>query len=278
MIKLTNVEKYYKSTKALDGINLTIENEGIYYLLGKNGAGKTSLLKLIAGHINASEGLIEVDNHLVDMLHMPYSVHFIESGASQFNMPLRRLFKAAANLNPEFDLAFALEIASQFKLDLNKTYRQLSFGMKVMANTLLGLASNKPVLLLDEPVLGFDAVMRKTFYNLLAESVAKKPKVVILSTHIIDEIATVVEHLIIINNGRIQLCTDIKDFDEKAYAVTGTAECVEAATQGLNVIAKNTVGGFLSASVYDNRIQSSDKYQIQPLSLQDFFISLVGEE
>lgn len=278
MITLHNVSKHYGTTQALMDINLSIGQNGIYCLLGQNGAGKTTLMKLLAGHINASEGLVEVNGTTVGMLHMPEDVHFIESGAAQFNMPLHSLFRAAAQLNPSFDLPFALDIASQFNLNLYKKFNQLSFGMKVMANTILGLASNKPVLLLDEPVLGFDAVMRKTFYSLLNESMQKKPKLVVISTHLIDEIATVAEYLLVLKQGRILLQTDINTIDEKAYSVTGPAEAVQKAVQGLNVLENVTAGGFLSAYVFDKRIEPSSQYQVQALSLQDFFISLVGKE
>lgn len=276
MIKLTDVSKYYGKTTALSGITMSLDDTGIYCLLGRNGAGKTTLMKLIAGHLDASAGSIVVDGKKADMLHMPDSTHFIESGAAQFNMRLRKLFKTAAELNPEFDYDFALELGAKFKLNLDKRYKQLSFGMKVMANTILAMASNKKVLLLDEPTLGFDAVMRKTFYNLLQESVAERPKTVIISTHLIDEVATVAQKLLIIDNGNLLLSADMNDIDERAYSVTGPAPAVEEAVKGLHVIGETRAGGFVSKYVFDRRIEPGEQYTITALGLQDFFVSLVG--
>ncbi|MCL2575895.1 MAG: ABC transporter ATP-binding protein [Defluviitaleaceae bacterium] len=278
MIDLKNVSKIYSNTTALSNFTIKIDKPGIYCLLGRNGAGKTTLLKTIAGHIETTEGEVSVAGKPVKPLAMPDSVHFVETAASHFNLSLEQLLKAAAAINPAFDSDFALEIAKKFNLNLRKRYRKLSFGMKAMVNTLIAMSSGKDILILDEPVLGFDPVMRKTFYDLLHESVASKPKIVIVSTHIIDEIAKVAEQLIIINHGKLLLYSDINEIDEKAYSITGPAEYVAAATEGLNVLADTKAGGFLSRYIYDKRIQESDKYSINTLSLQDFFIGLVGNE
>ncbi len=147
-----------------------------------------------------------------------------------------------------------------------------------MVNTLIALASGKEILLLDEPVLGFDPVMRKTFYDMLQESNAEKPKTVIVSTHIIDEIAKVAEQLIIIDKGRLVLLCGIDEIDEKAYCVTGPAKAVKTATDGLRILNEIKAGSFLTQFVYDRRIPESDKYSISALSLQDFFVGLVGDE
>ena len=278
MIEFQNAIKNYGRTTALDNFSITIEKPGIYCLLGRNGAGKTTMLKTLAGHIAATSGTVTVNGKTVGMLTMPDDVHFVETGAAQFNIRLTSLFNAAADINPAFDMDFAIEMARRFSLDTKKRFKQLSFGMKAMASTLIALSSGKDILILDEPVLGFDPVTRKTFYDLLAESCAAKPKTIIISTHIIDEIAKVAEQLIIIDKGRLKLYSDMNEVDEKAYCVTGPTENVKAATEGLRVIGETKAGGFLSRYVYDHRIEESEKYSISALSLQEFFIGLVGEE
>jgi len=278
MIELNNITKNYGRTVALRDFSIVIEQPSIYCLLGRNGAGKTTLMKLLAGHIAATSGEVSVNGKSVSTLSMPEEVHFVESGAAQFNVRLEELFRYAHAINFGFDRSFALEMAKRFKLDLNKRYAQLSFGMKAMVNTLIAMSSGRDVLLLDEPVLGFDPVMRRTFYTLLAESQSEKPKTVIVSTHIIDEIEKAAERLIIIDKGRLVLSASIDELDDKAYAVIGQAEYVKAATEGLHIIGETTAGGFLSQSIYDKRIDGNDRYSIASLSLQDFFIGLVGND
>jgi ABC-2 type transport system ATP-binding protein len=278
MIELSSVTKTYGKTAALNDFSITIDRPGIYCLLGRNGAGKTTLLKLLAGHIAASGGAVAVNGKAVAPLRMPDAVHFVETGAAQFNMRLTELFKAAADVNPGFDAAFASELAGRFKLDETKRYKQLSFGMKAMVNTVIAMASGREILLLDEPVLGFDPVMRKIFYDLLRESCAGSAKTVVVSTHIIDEIEKTAERLIIIDKGHLALFCDMTELDEKAYCVTGLAGPVRAATEGLNVIAETKAGGFISLYVYDRRIDAGDEYSVTSLGLTDFFVSFVGDE
>lgn len=118
---------------------------------------------------------------------------------------------------------------------------------------------------------------RKTFYELLQESLAQKPRIVLLSTHLIDEVATVAERLIIIDQGRLLLYVHMNEVDEKAYSVTGPAAFVEQAVAKLNVIGETRAGGFVSKFVFDTRIEGSDQYAVAALGLQDFFVSLVGD-
>ncbi|MEX0417016.1 ATP-binding cassette domain-containing protein [Bacillus sp. C30] len=278
MIKLSNVTKDYGKNEGLRNFSVTLDSPGIYCLLGKNGAGKTTFLKLIAGHHNASAGQVTVKGNLVNMMRMPEQVYFVPSDAEHFNMRIKDLFKTANELHNQFDLNFAIGIARKFKLDLNKKYEQASFGMKVMVNTILGMASNKDVIILDEPVLGFDAITRKKFYDLLQECNEEKPKIIIVSTHLIDEISSVAEKLLIIDKGELKLYADTNDIDEMAYSVTGPVDVVEQVTKGLNIIGKKNVGGFVSQYIFDKPIEDTDTVIISPLGLQDFFISLVGEE
>jgi ABC-2 type transport system ATP-binding protein len=278
MIIFNNTTKRYGGVTALDDFSLKVDEPGVYCLLGRNGAGKTTMMKLIAGHIDATEGEVFVNREVVGSLAMPDAVHFVESGAVQFNVKLDTLFRYASDINPDFDMIFALEMAKRFNLNLSKRYKQLSFGMKVMASTLIALSSGKEVILLDEPVLGFDPIMRKTFYELLQNSCDEKQKTVIVSTHIIDEIEKFAEQLIILDKGKLLLNCPMYEINEKAYSVIGSAEYVKAATDGLQIIGEITAGGFLSRYIFDRRIEPSDKYSITSLGLQDFFVGLVGGE
>lgn len=277
MIEFKNVTKSYGKLTALNNISISIKEPGIYCLLGRNGAGKTTMLKTMAGHIAATSGEVEINGKKVDMMDMPNDIHFVEADARQFNIRLNELIHAAANINPLFDYSFAINLAERFKLDTHKKYNQLSFGMKSMVKTLIALASSKNTLLLDEPVLGFDPIMRKAFYDMLMESCAEKPKIVVVSTHIVDEMSKVAEQLIIIDKGAPILFCDMNDIDEKAYCVTGSAELVKAATDGLRVIGETKAGNHLSRYIFDRRIDEKDVW-ISALSLQDFFVGLVGNE
>ena len=275
MIKFNNVSKNFGNVQALKNINLDINENKIYCLLGENGAGKTTLLKCISGFTKVSSGELLVNNTIVNKLYMPELVSFIGE-REHINLKVKDLINLASYFQENFDIHFANEMIIKFNLDRDKKYKKLSLGMKTMVNTIIGLASNNKIILLDEPVLGFDVIMRNKFYSLLEESSRQLPKIIIVSTHLIDEISKVAEDIIILNRGSILLNTTITDLQEKAYIVTGLSKDVDKSIKDKNIINVNTIGKFKTATIYDSRITPNENVEISNIGLQDFFSSLIG--
>lgn len=278
MIELNQVTKRYGQASVLKNITLTIDEPGIYCLLGRNGAGKTTLLKSVAGYQNITSGSIKVDGKEITTSTLDTGVSYIENFAKHFNLPVRKLLKIASEVNPSYDYDFASEMMEHFELDGKKKFNHLSLGMKTMVSTIICLASSKDVILLDEPVLGFDAIMRVEFYDMLTESFKKHPRIIIVSTHIIEEIAKAIEKLIIIDKGSIRFFDTLQSVETKAFSVSGLQSEVEAATRGLKVIGQDTVGGLVTCCIFDTPPQESASIEVRPLSLQDFFIQMVGHK
>ena len=278
MIELKQVTKRYGQAAVLKNITLSIDEPGIYCLLGRNGAGKTTLLKSIAGYQNITDGCIKVDGKEITTSTLDTGVSYIENFAKHFNLPVRKLLKIASEVNPDYDYDFASEMMERFELDGKKKFNHLSLGMKTMVSTIICLASSKDVILLDEPVLGFDAIMRVEFYDMLTESFKKHPRIIIVSTHIIEEIAKTIEKLIIIDRGSIRFFDTLQSVEAKAFSVSGLQRDVEAATRGLNVIGQSTVGGLVTSYIFDTPPKESASIEVRPLSLQDFFIQMVGHK
>ena len=166
----------------------------------------------------------------------------------------------------------------RFELDGKKKFNHLSLGMKTMVSTIICLASNKSVVLLDEPVLGFDAIMRVEFYDMLTESFQKHPRIIIVSTHIIEEIAKTIQKLIIIDKGSVRFFDTLQSVETKAFSISGLQKDVETATKNLNVIGQDTVGGLITRYIFDNPPEQTASLEITPLPLQDFFIQMVGHK
>jgi len=276
MIELKNVTKKYGKATAINDISLSIPPQGIYCLLGRNGAGKTTLMKMLAGHIAATQGQLTLAGKKISPSNMPEDVSYIESGSKQFNMRISALIDMAAELQQGFDRNIAQEMVKRFQLDPNKKFEKLSFGMKTMLTTILTLANTSKVVLLDEPTLGFDAIMRNQFNALLLESYQANPRVIIVSTHLIDEIAKVIERLIIIDKGRLLLEAGMEDIDEMAYTISGPTKDVTPLLENLNCIGQTTAGSVMAAHIYGPRITPPEGIAIDRVSLQDFFINLVG--
>ena len=278
MIELKQVTKQYGQATVLKNITLSIDEPGIYCLLGRNGAGKTTLLKSVAGYQNITSGTIQVDDKLITTSTLDTGVSYIENFAKHFNLPVRKLLQIASEVNPNYDYDFASEMMERFELDGKKKFNHLSLGMKTMVSTIICLASNKSVVLLDEPVLGFDAIMRVEFYDMLTESFRKHPRIIIVSTHIIEEIAKTIQKLIIIDKGSVRFFDTLQSVETKAFSISGLQKDVEAATQNLNVIGQDTVGGLVTTYIFDNPPEQTASLDIHPLSLQDFFIQMVGHK
>ena len=278
MIELKRVTKQYGQATVLKNITLTVDEPGIYCLLGRNGAGKTTLLKSIAGYQNITSGTIQVDGKTITTSTLDTGVSYIENFAKHFNLPVRKLLRIASEVNPNYDYDFASEMMERFELDGKKKFNHLSLGMKTMVSTIICLASNKEVILLDEPVLGFDAIMRVEFYDMLTESFQKHPRIIIVSTHIIEEIAKTIQKLIIIDKGSVRFFDTLQSVETKAFRVSGLQKAVEAATRGLHIIGQDTVGGLVTSYIFDNPPEQAASLEIHPLSLQDFFIQMVGHK
>ena len=278
MIELKQVTKQYGQATVLKNITLTVDEPGIYCLLGRNGAGKTTLLKSIAGYQNITSGTIQVDGKPITTSTLDTGVSYIENFAKHFNLPVRKLLRIASEVNPNYDYDFASEMMERFELDGKKKFNHLSLGMKTMVSTIICLASNKEVILLDEPVLGFDAIMRVEFYDMLTESFQKHPRIIIVSTHIIEEIAKTIQKLIIIDKGSVRFFDTLQSVETKAFRVSGLQKDVEAGTRGLHIIGQDTVGGLVTSYIFDNPPEQAASLEIHPLSLQDFFIQMVGHK
>lgn len=278
MIELRKVTKQYGQATVLKNISLTVEEPGIYCLLGRNGAGKTTLLKSIAGYQNITDGVIKVDGKTITTSTLDTGVSYIENFAKHFNLPVWKLLRIASEVNPEYDYDFALEMMDRFELEGKKKFNHLSLGMKTMVSTIICLASNKDVILLDEPVLGFDAIMRVEFYDMLTESFQKHPRIIIVSTHIIEEIAKTIQKLIIIDRGKVCFFDTLQAVETKAFSVSGLQKDVEAVVRNRNVIGQDTVGGLATSYIFDNPPEQTASLEIRTLSLQDFFIQMVGHK
>ena len=278
MIELKQVTKQYGQATVLKNITLTVDEPGIYCLLGRNGAGKTTLLKSIAGYQNITSGTIQVGGKPITTSTLDTGVSYIENFAKHFNLPVRKLLRIASEVNPNYDYDFASEMMERFELDGKKKFNHLSLGMKTMVSTIICLASNKEVILLDEPVLGFDAIMRVEFYDMLTESFQKHPRIIIVSTHIIEEIAKTIQKLIIIDKGSVRFFDTLQSVETKAFRVSGLQKDVEPATRGLHVIGQDAVGGLVTSYIFDNPPEQAASLEIHPLSLQDFFIQMVGHK
>src|SRR5699024_2616217 len=201
VVELRHLTKTYKTTTALNDVSLSIEQDSIYGLLGRNGAGKTTLMSILTAQNFATSGEVEVFGEnpyenarvLSRMCFVRESQKYPEDSNAKHALANARLFF------PHWDQALAEELIDEFRLPLKTTIKKLSRGQQSAVGVIIGLASRAEITFFDEPYLGFDAVARQTFYDRLIADYADHPRTVVLSSHLIDEVADLIENVIVID-------------------------------------------------------------------------------
>lgn len=269
VIDIKNITKYYGKVCALDDVSLTIEENKIYGLLGRNGAGKTTLLNLITNKIFPTKGRITIDGESViengNALSMVF--YMAEMDLYPEGMKVKEMFKWTKEFYPSFDMDYANKLCEKFELNANKKIKSLSTGYNTISKLILALSSNAPILLLDEPISGMDANNRDLFYKELLSGYAKKPKTIILSTHMIEEIADILERIIIIKDKCIIADDTVENLLKRAYCVSGSAESVDKFIACKTPINIEQMASYKSAVIM-GEISNGDRNMARELNLE----------
>lgn len=242
---LTDVTVRFRGYTALDGVTASVATGSICGLLGRNGAGKTTLMQVLTGHRLPTSGRVSV---LGDA---PYECDVVlrqlcfvkENQRYPDHFRVHEALRAGASLFPAWDEDLARELVDAFALPLRRRCRQLSRGMLSALGIVIGLASRAPVTLFDEPHLGLDAVARQLFYDRLLADYAEHPRTVILSTHLIEEVGDLLEHVLLLDSGRVVLDDDVDDLRTRALTVTGPAGAVAAVGRDHELLSSQVLGG-----------------------------------
>ncbi|KHL00042.1 multidrug ABC transporter ATPase [Microbacterium mangrovi] len=286
IVTARGLTKRYGSFAAVDGIDLTLHENRIHGLLGRNGAGKTTLMQLMTGQLFPSAGDVQVFGHrpaehadsLRRLCFIAESQHYPDDFA-----PLH-VFRSAPWFFENWDAEFAERLIDDFRLPVKRRIKKLSRGQLSAVGVIVGLASRAPLTFFDEPYLGLDAVARHIFYDRLLEDYAEHPRTVVLSTHLIDEVANLLEHVILIDRGRVLLDRDAEEVRGQASTIAGRSAVVEEFVAGRPVIARERLGGLASVTV-DGRLDQQDRVraaelglELAPVSLQQLIVHLTGTD
>lgn len=279
-IELNNVTRRFGDLTALDGVSLKFDDNRIYGLLGNNGAGKTTLLNIITNRLYPSSGQVLIDGEPVIGNDGALGRVFMmgEENLYPDGMRVSRAFCIAASFYPGFDMAYAEELSNIFGLKIRKKISALSTGYASIFRLILALSVNTPYILMDEPVLGLDARHRDMFYRILLEKYAENPCTVVISTHLIQEVSNLVEHAVIIREGRILKDMPVEEMLSGAYSVSGPAGLVDAFISGKRVLSQSVIGGLKTACVEGLAGGVPEGLETGKIGLQDYFISLMNEE
>lgn len=205
MISVQNISKFYGSQKALDGVSFTAEKGKILGLLGPNGAGKSTLIKILTGYISADEGGVTVCD-LPMGVNMPEMQHLIgylpEHNPLYLEMYVKEYLDYVAGIY-KVDKAIIPELIRKVGLteEQNKKIKQLSKGYRQRVGIAQAMVHDPEVLILDEPTTGLDPNQIIEVRELI-KSLAQE-KTVILSTHLMQEVTSVCDEVLILNKGKV---------------------------------------------------------------------------
>ena len=203
-----HITKVYGGREVLKDVSLTLEPGKIYGLIGRNGAGKTTLLSILTAQNPAAKGTVSVDGEPVwenrkalEKLCFSRELNVgAESGIAAIKV--KEYLRIAATYYAGWDKEMEQRLVALFELDRKKKLGKLSKGMLSMVTIIVAMCSKAPYTLLDEPVAGLDVVAREQFYKLLLEEYAATGRTFLISTHVIEEAADVLEEVIILHEGR----------------------------------------------------------------------------
>jgi ABC-2 type transport system ATP-binding protein len=284
-ISVKDLTRRYRGQLALDHVSLDVGEASICGLLGRNGAGKSTLMRIIAAQEFPTSGRVEV----------------LGSSPMENDPILRRMvFVREDQIYPDFRVGHALRAASwfypnwngdlaetlrlEFELPCGRPIKKLSRGMRSSLGIIIGLASRAEVTLFDEPYAGLDAVARQLFYDHLLADYAQHPRTMLLSTHLIDEVADLLERVVMIDHGRIVLDADADAVRGSATTVSGPVAAVEEFIAGRTTLDRRRLASQESI-VVTGTLSEGDclrarelHLSLEPLTLQQLVVQTAGRD
>ena len=289
MIEVERVSKQFENLEALQDVSLAVHKGSIYGLVGSNGAGKTTMLKLLAGIYKPDSGNLRIDsqpvfeNEAIKMrcVFIPDNLYFF------LNYTIQDMADFYANIYPQWNNQRYQKLANVFNIEINRRIRTLSKGMQRQVALWLGLALMPDVMILDEPLDGLDPVMRQKVKNLIIQDVAEREMTVIISSHNLRELEDICDYIGILHQGKMLIQKDFDDLraDVHKIQVAFSGEIPPALLEQTQTLYHEQRGSVLILIVrgaYSEIISHMQSYNpavldILPLTLEEIFIYEMGD-
>ncbi|MBP3040338.1 ABC transporter ATP-binding protein [Bacillaceae bacterium Marseille-Q3522] len=282
MIDLQNVTYSYDAGTALQHLTLQEKEPVIMGLWGRNGAGKTTLMKLISGLYAPKDGKLIVNGS------KPYNnakaqeeICFMQED-HPFNpvWRIKDIFSLAACFYPNWSMETAEHLFNVFQLPEKKRVGKFSKGMKTAVQLIIGIASRAKVTIFDEPTNGLDAVIRKKFYQELLQNYEAEPRLIMISSHHINEVQPICESIAVVAEKKIKLYKPMEEIRERGVYLTGDRNAVVKFTSDMAVLEQDQLGSMnkvMVDAVYNKEIIERAKavhISVEKPSLQDYLINM----
>ena len=223
VIDVSELTRHFGAKTALAAVSLSFPRGAVYGLVGANGAGKTTLIKHILGLLRAESGTVRVFG--LDPVADPVGVLSRIGYLSEENdlpawMRVDELIRYSRAFYPAWDDLYAEELRRAFELEPSAKIRTLSKGQKARAGLLIALAHRPELLVLDEPSSGLDPIVRRDILGAVIRTIADEGRTVLFSSHLLEEVEQVADHVTMINHGKIVLSAPL-DAIRESHRVDG---------------------------------------------------------
>jgi len=280
VIEVKNLTKRYRDVVAVDDVSFTIEKDTIYGLLGRNGAGKTTVMSILTAQNFATSGDVRVFGmQPYENVKVLSRMCFVRESQKYPDDALpKHAFGAAKLFFPNWDDELAAQLIDDFQLPQKTRIKKMSRGQLSAVGVIIGIASRAEITFFDEPYLGLDAVARQIFYDRLLEDYTEHPRTVILSSHLIDEVSNLIERVLVIDQGRIVMDEATDAVRDRAANIVGDVSAVDAFVTGRQVIHRESLGNVASVTVLgalslaDRERLAAAGLDVAPVSLQQLIV------
>lgn len=214
-IKLEHVSKKYGRHTAVNDVTITLSSGRIYGLIGPNGSGKSTTLKMMAGLLFPTSGFVKVDEEQVTREMVRQTAYLTELDMFYPHFTVKDMVNFYQSQFPDFQTEQAYKLLNEMQLNPEKKIKKLSKGNRGRLKIVLALARRADVILLDEPFSGLDPMVRDSIVNSLVSYIDFEQQIVVIATHEIDEIETLLDEVIILANGEKVAQREVEDIREQ---------------------------------------------------------------
>lgn len=249
-IVIENLVKYFDGRCVLDGINLKVPRGCIYGLLGRNGSGKTTMIRILLGLEPPTRGCTSLLGQ--DSLLLSARTHgrigYVAEGHNLIqNYKVGRLINLCKGLSLQWNEDFFGHLIETFRLPMDRKVKQLSAGMRAQLNLALAMAINPELLILDDPTLGLDTVARRQFLELAIDLIQRQGRTILFSSHILSDVERIADRVGILMAGKLVVDCELQDlkdrvkklqviFPDEPPADLYITEIINRRTQGREVV------------------------------------------
>lgn len=286
MIEIRSISKSFDEIKAVDHVTLDIKEGSVFGLIGTNGAGKSTVLRMMSGVIRPDEGEVLVDGMpIFDNVEAKERIFFIADEPYFFaNSVPEDMGKYFCSVFEKFDLLHYYEYLENFGLGRRRKISTFSKGMKKQLAILCGICANTKYVFFDETFDGLDPVMRQGIKSLLAKEIDERGMTPIIASHNLRELEDICDHIGLLHRGGVLLSKDLEEMKcniQKIQCVLADTAEEKDAFAGLDIVKKEQRGSLYTLTVRGSREEvrayfagvPTVFFEALPLSLEEIFIS-----